>query len=182
MTQRSQPRFHSQSGGLTILVVLSMLVLMTVLAVGMSRNSLREIFIVGASRQSAVVRQAADSGLEYAILWADTRKTPSALGATNLQNTFSTLLSSRDNQGVSTAVATSGATDTVLPAPAGQTRSFSLKVLRLGKIQPVNTSGQLDERLFNDLWVIQSSGKVSVGATTFEHDKELWLTTTARTN
>lgn len=176
------PNFrNTQAGGITILVVLSMLVLMTVIAVGMSRNSLREVFIVGSSRQSAVVRQAADSGLEFAILWADEKKDASTPGAQALKGMLTDLLSNGDYQGLSKKVDTTGMADTQLPAPSGQTREFALKVLRMGKISPNNTS-QIDERLFNDLWVVQASGKAVVGSATFQHDKELWMTTTARTN
>lgn len=171
----------TQTGGITILVVFSLLVLMTVVAVGMSRNSLREVFIVGSSRQSAIVRQTADSGLEFAILWADVEKTPPTNpGGIALQNTYTHLLSGTDLQGISTPVTASGATDMQLPAPAGQSRSFSLKVLRLGPIDPDN-SQTLDDRLKNVLWVVQSSGRSTVGTTTFQHDRELWMSTTART-
>jgi Tfp pilus assembly protein PilX len=72
--QRNQPRhsFHPESGAITILVALMLLVLLTVAAVGMSRNSFRETVISGTSRQGAMTRNLADSGIEWGIYWLDT--------------------------------------------------------------------------------------------------------------
>ena len=181
MTIHSRRSHHSQSGGITILVVLSMLVLLTVMAVGMSRNSLREVFIVGSSRQSAVVRQAADTGLEYAIVWMQDGKTPTNAGAISFQAVRDNFTSHPENVGVSAPVPLSGAADVQLPAPAGQSRSFALKMLRVGKIQPDMTTSAVSSNLWNDVWVIQSSGTTVIGSTSFQHDKEVWRTTPDQT-
>ena len=65
------PRHPSQAGGVTILVSLLLLVLLTTAAVAMARNSLREIATSGFGRQGAMARNVADSGLEWSILWLD---------------------------------------------------------------------------------------------------------------
>lgn len=68
---RAVPSKQSQAGGVTILVALMMLVFITVIAVGMSRNSFREIVISGTSRQGSMVRNVADSGVEWGIFYMD---------------------------------------------------------------------------------------------------------------
>jgi len=171
-----------ERGGLTILVVLSLLALLTVAALGMSRNSLRETMIVGTSRHAANVRQAADAGLEFAILWSDTRSTPAAPGALSYQERKAYLLDQAQEQGRYKAI-TSGGSDTIVASTPDYTQRFDLQLLRMGKLQPLLTSIQ-DERIGNDLWVVRSSGIVTmggVGAPTFQHDKEMWLTTPAQT-
>jgi hypothetical protein len=60
-----------QNGGVTILVVLSLLVLLTVVAFGMSKNSMREIRTSGFQRQGAMARNVADSGIHWSIYWID---------------------------------------------------------------------------------------------------------------
>lgn len=177
-----QPRSTraTQSGGITILVVLSMLVLMTVIAVGMSRNSLREVFIVGSSQQAAVVRQTADTGLEYSIVWMKADKVPTDTGAIKFKEVQGLLVHNTESAGLSTPIAPVGATDMQMPAPTGQSRSFTLKMMRMGKVEPDMVSGGVvDTRSWNDLWIVQSSGRTVLGATTFQHDKEVWVTTPA---
>jgi hypothetical protein len=66
-----RPRFHSETGGITILVALMLLVLLTIAAIGMSRNSFREIVSSGTTRQGAMVRNTADAGVEWSIYWLD---------------------------------------------------------------------------------------------------------------
>lgn len=181
----SRPR-HAQSGGITILVVLSLLVLMTTMAIGMSRNSLREIFIVGSSRQAAVVRHTADTGLEYTLLWMKQDRAASGAGAVALQGVRDKLVQDPALVGTPTAVSLSGASDVSLPAPSGQSRSFKLSIMRMGKVEPANSSPTVasdvsDTRLWDDLWVVQASGLSVVGSSTFQHDKEAWIKTAPQT-
>ena len=46
----------SQRGGITIIVTLMLLVLLTISAVAMSRNAFREVVISGTTRQGSMVR------------------------------------------------------------------------------------------------------------------------------
>ena len=61
----------AERGGITILVALMLLVFLTITAIGMSRNAFREVVISGTTRQGAMVRNVADSGVEYGILWIE---------------------------------------------------------------------------------------------------------------
>jgi hypothetical protein len=62
-------RHSAQQGGVTILVALLLLVFLTVVAAGMTRNSFREIITSGTARQAAMARNVADSGVEWSLLW-----------------------------------------------------------------------------------------------------------------
>lgn len=179
---RPHPRSNrsSERGGVVILVVLSLLVLLTIASTGMSRNSLREMAIVGSSRQAATVRQAADTGLEFAILWSDPRNVASLSGAQAFQATQATLLANPDYQGIFQDLPAQS--DTTFTSTDQETK-FSLRLLRMGKL-PVMRTSVADERLYDDIWVAQSIGNVTPTGTglTFEHRKELWLTTPAKVN
>jgi hypothetical protein len=175
-TQPHTPR-RAEAGGITILVVLSLLTLLTVAAMGMSRNSLRDMMIVGTSRQAANVRQAADAGLDFAVLWANPTNVPSETAALDYQSVARTLLQSQELQGEYKDVASGKPTaDTTLTDTTTYKQAFNLQLLRLGKLPAAKTSVP-DERLYNDLWVVRSSGVVTVGTTQFQHDKEMWLST-----
>jgi hypothetical protein len=75
-------RSPTQAGGITILVALMLLVFLTVVAVGMSRNSFREIVISGTSRQGSMVRNIADSGIEWGIFWLEQDNDDKAVAGT----------------------------------------------------------------------------------------------------
>ncbi len=168
---------HPETGGVTILVVLTLLALLTVAAMGMSRNSLREMMIVGASRQAANVRQAADAGLEFAVLWANPANTPSLTPSVAYQTQARALLKDAESQGDYRPVTgTTPTDDTTLYKNSDYRQGFTLQLLRLGKLPAAKTSVP-DERLFNDLWVVRSSGSVDASGTKFQHDKEMWLST-----
>jgi hypothetical protein len=62
---------NGQLGGTTILVVLTLLVLLTVAGLSMSKNSLKEIQATAFVKQGAMARQVADSGIEWAFYWID---------------------------------------------------------------------------------------------------------------
>ncbi len=66
-----QHRQRAQAGGITIVVALMLLVLLTIAAVGMSRNAMRDVVTSGFARQGAMARNVADSGLEWSIHWIE---------------------------------------------------------------------------------------------------------------
>lgn len=173
-------RRTSEQGGITILVVLSLLVLMTSAAISMSRNSLRELMIVGSSRQAANVRQAADAGLEFALLWINDKNNPSGGSSLDFQRKADSLAVNSEERGsyflISGGTPT---TDTTLQTTPDYTQAYTMKLLRVGKID-TNLSSPLDPRTKNDLWVVHAAGLVKAGTTTFEHDKEMWVTTAVR--
>ncbi len=169
---------RGERGGIVILVALSLLVLLTIAATGMSRNSLREMAIVGSSRQAATVRQVADAGMEFAVIWSDPRNVAANPGAKNFQALQTTLLANADYQGIYQDL--TAQSDTTYTTP-DQVNTFSLRMLRMGKL-PVMRTSVADERLYDDIWVAQSIGKATVGSLEFEHRKEMWLTTPAKIN
>ena len=62
-------RRQSQAGGITILVALMLLVFLSLICAGMTRNSFREILTSGTTRQAAMARSVADSGIEWTMFW-----------------------------------------------------------------------------------------------------------------
>jgi len=85
---------NPQTGAVTIMVALMLLVLLTIAAVGMSRNSFREIVNSAFSRQGAMADNVAESGLDWAVYWMDggntptTTANPSAVNLLALKNTL----------------------------------------------------------------------------------------------
>lgn len=65
------PRRASERGGVTILTVLALLVLATVMAFALGRNSLREIMLSGTATQAAKASEASEAGLDWFLLWAN---------------------------------------------------------------------------------------------------------------
>lgn len=181
---------HSQSGGITILVALTLLVLLTIAAVGMSRNSFREVVISGTSRQGAMVRNTADAGIEWSVYWLDLANAPSASMTGVLLNTQkATLLGDSTLAGkpydvISQAPYTAPPSASGLPAdqqfsvpasyPAGSHQGFSIALTRMGKLPITGTSQGTSQGSFiavqggtpniaPDLWAVRSDGQVQVG-------------------
>ncbi|HWQ09119.1 MAG TPA: hypothetical protein VN436_08430 [Holophaga sp.] len=65
------PRRTSEQGGVTILTVLALLVLATVMAFALGRNSLREIVLSGTATQAEKATEASEAGLDWFVLWAN---------------------------------------------------------------------------------------------------------------
>ncbi|MBL0312620.1 MAG: hypothetical protein IPP78_07895 [Holophagaceae bacterium] len=202
-TTRSAP-FHTQSGGITILVALSLLVLLTIAAVGMSRNSFREVVISGTSRQGAMVRNNADAGIEWSIYWLDLANAPGATQtSTQLQALKTNLLLDELKSGKPFSVVGGAAyskptdiasldTDQKLPDVGETQQGFSISLTRMGKLPITDTSQGITQGSFApatgaiskqapDLWAVRSDGQVQVGtgllAPTFLHSKEAWIST-----
>lgn len=194
----------SQRGGITIIVALMLLVLLTIAAISMSRNSFREIVISGTTRQGAMVRNIADSGIEYGILW---------MQPTSLRQASATDTSAAQLQGLTTSLLTgqlyglpyklngaaySGTNTSTPPAdlqvPAGSGNGFNLALTAMGKMPMTNqsqTAGSSSSGFTPasgnialaapDLWAIRSDGVyVAGGAMTFTHSKEAWISSPPR--
>ncbi len=189
---------HSQFGGITILVALSLLVLLTIAAVSMSRNSFREIVISGTSRQGAMARNSADSGIEWSLYWMDLANTPSASGTGTLLATLKTKLLRNDSlagqpydvisQNLYTAPSTALQGDQTFSTVPGTTQAFSIALTRMGKLPITDMSQGVTQGTFSpaqggianqapDLWAFRSDGQVKVSSVTFNHSKEAWITT-----
>lgn len=176
---------HPEAGGITIVVSLMLLVLLTVAAVAMSKNALREMIISGTSRQGAEVRALADSGLEYSIYWMiqerENRPTINPTASTGYQGLIATMdtLRNQPELGGSYYLVGTSSDMTVVPTP-GKTGTFDLWMLRMGKL-PIVLTSQIDERLKPDLWAIRSNGLLDYGgATQFQHSREIWVSTSIK--
>lgn len=185
-----QPRTRSQAGGITIMVALMLLVLLTIAAVGMSRNSFRETVISGTVRQGAMTRNTADSGIEWGLYWIHTDSvaspTPTATALKALKNhlNMNEPLSGRafDPSTLSlydTANPPAYPADLTLPIHTSAsgtvtTSGYSVALIRMGKLpvadmtQTADASGSQaaagkEVKQAPDLWALRSDARVTVG-------------------
>jgi len=201
--RKSNPTIHSQSGGITIMVTLMMLVFLTITAVGMSRNSIRQTIISGTARQGAMVRNVGDSGVEWSILYIDPIHHPASSGSElAFQNVARTLLVDKIN-GIPYDIASQAPMDHAslpntatppadLQVPAASGNGFNIALTCMGKAPIVDTSqtagspgsgntpaaGSVSYTA-PDLWSIRSDAQINSGVQ-FVHSKEAWITTPPR--
>lgn len=193
-------RNRSEAGGITILVAMMLLVLLTIAAVGMSRNSFREIVTSGFTRQGAMARNVADSGVEWAVQWIELENSNVATGVPAQFRDQRKIL--RENEllrgfakdaltGANySADATPPADFTLAGGPAGVTQGFTLGITLMGKGSVSNTSQGTSQgsyspasgsaqalKVMPDLWAVRSDAQVQQGGTTFIHAREAWITT-----
>jgi len=191
---------HAEAGGITILVALMLLVLLTIAAVGMSRNSFREIVTSGFSRQGAMARNTADSGVEWAVHWIEIENSNVATGVpAQFRNQRAVLRSNELLQGFAkdaltgadySANAAPAADFTLAGSPDGVVQGFTLGLTLMGKGSASNTSQGITQgsfapasgstqalKVLPDLWAVRSDAQVQQGATTFIHAREAWITT-----
>jgi len=188
---------HPEAGGITILVVLMLLVLLTISAIGMSKNAFREIVISGTARQGSMARNAADSGIEWSIFWMDLNNSTSASGmAKNLADTKAKLLADPTYSGKPWDIAKTTMTDYVpgtntaetLASSGGTTQAYTIGLTRMGKLPITDMSQGLGAGAFTpatgseakqapDLWAVRSDSQISVGGVVFSHAKEAWIST-----
>ena len=207
LNRTARPLRDPQAGGITIIVTLMLLVLLTVAAIGMSKNSLREIAISGTTRQGSMARNIADSGIEWSTFWLYPANAVAASGtAQNLSNLANTLLLNPSMAGKPynpntgglylSSVLPSPAADTSLPPVNGTTQGFTVALTQMGKLPITGTSQGTGQGSFApatgsiplqapDLWAIRSDSQVTTGvapfAMTFFHSKEGWVSSAART-
>jgi Tfp pilus assembly protein PilX len=195
-------RRRGEQGGITIMVSLMLLVLLTIAAVGMSRNSFREILIAASTRQGTLARNVADSGIEYGILWmqpSTALAASSGSSAEQLQSLSSYLLAGQyygkaynldrtDYTGTNTATPPSD-----LQVPAGSGNGFNLALTAMGKMPMVNQSQTAGSTSTGytpaagnlaltapDIWALRSDAVITVAGTTFTHSKEAWISSPSR--
>jgi hypothetical protein len=192
-----------QKGGITIMVALALLVFITLIATGMSRNSFREVVISGTARQGSVVRNAADSGVEWSIYWMDTFNAagaPATVTSAKLNNLKNQLLADPTLSGLSFDPMASALTrydpaslpappaDLLFPSAAGTTQGFTVGLTRMGKLPIADMSQGTGPGAFTpaqgseskqapDLWAVRSDAQYKVGSVVFKHAKEAWITT-----
>jgi hypothetical protein len=155
-----------------------LLVLLTISAVGMSRNSLREVIITGTQRQGVEVRNVADSGVEWSIHWLNepnrNGRGPDP-GAKALIGVFNELTSSADLLGETRTVsAVSGSPMT--SAVSGGTRSYTIQVIRMGELEMPMVSQAPGVVIQNPLlWSLRSDATLDYSGMTFQHSRESWV-------
>ncbi len=194
----------SQRGGITIIVTLMLLVLLTISAVAMSRNAFREVVISGTTRQGSMVRNIADSGIEYGILWMqpNSLRQPTATdtSAVQLQALSVALLAGelygtpwKLNQSAYT-VTNTATPPSDLQVPNASGNGFNLALTAMGKMPMTNQSQTAGSATAGytpaagnialaapDLWAIRSDGVyVAAGVMTFTHSKEAWISSPPR--
>jgi len=195
-------RNSGQRGGITIMVALMLLVLLTIAALGMSKNSFREIVTSGFSRQGAMARNTADSGIEWSIHWIDLENGKLAADtALKLNSLKQALLEDDTLAGVAKDITSADPkvpvdyapggtlqTDLELPSPADTTQGFTIGLTRMGKLPIANMSQGSGAGAFTpasggplkqapDLWAVRSDAQLIQGGTTFVHAKEAWIST-----
>jgi len=74
---------QSEQGGITILVALVLLSVMTVAALGMSQNTLRELAITGNESTGRKASEAADSALDWVLIWSNPNAATSISASTD---------------------------------------------------------------------------------------------------
>jgi len=188
-----------------MIVALMLLVLLTVGAMGMSKNAMRELAISGTTRQGAMARNVADSGIEWAVYWLEDGNSPSAAGtALAMANLKAKLgqdgtLAGRaynplDLQLYPTTRPTPP-TDLTFGSVSGTTQGVSVALTRMGKVttdgmsqgtsqgsySPAGGGGIKAKKSLPDLWAFRSDSQITVGsgllATKFFHSKEAWIST-----
>jgi hypothetical protein len=188
----------TQEGGITIMVTLALLVLLTIAAIGMSKNSLSEIRTSGFRRQGAMARNIADSGIEWSIYWIslDNYNTNDK-NAQMLIKLKGSLAEDDELSGVARDIfktkteyykpgSTEGDGISVNTPSPDYTQSFTIGLTRMGKMPIVGMSqghggytpaaGGVALKA-PDLWAIRSDARVKQGAVTFTHAKEAWVAT-----
>jgi hypothetical protein len=199
--RRSEPILarSPQTGAITIMVALLLLVLLTISAVGMSRNSFREVVASGFSRQGAMAEDVANSGLEWSMYWMDLGNSQGASGtALSMVNEKATLLANDSMSGVAYDITTGNLytpggstlqTAMEVPGPsAAVTEGFTIGLTRMGKLPVMGMSQGVGQGAYTpaagsinlqapDLWAVRSDAQVVQGGVTFTHASEAWIST-----
>jgi len=186
---RNRSLTDREAGGITILVALMLLVLITITSISMSKNALREAIITGVSRQGSQVRNIADAGLEWSIYWMTDdpnglRPAPgNTTGAYAVQSTKSTLVKAQQT-GMTTGAITN---DDMTLSASGVTpkQRFELFMTYMGnprlkytQADPHASSITAASPATVQLWSIRSDGYIDYGTSgpTFLHRREAWFT------
>lgn len=175
-----------EKGGITILVALMLLTLLTVTAIGMSRGSLRETMFLAAARQSHDIREVADSGVEWAIEWMDPKIWPDEFekGASANPLVAKAMSVVKDETLMGTIMEVSSAKSAdrmVFPARTGDVsgieRKFDAQLSYMGRL-PITDVSVMDKRIYPLLWMVRARGQVTLpGGMKFRHDREAWIST-----
>jgi len=179
------PRAPRQRGGITILVTMLLLVLLTIASLALSKSSIRQAITSGTIRQAAQAQNLADAGIEWAVYWvapdfSSTRATPTS-GALSLQGIRDSLQLAGS---YGTPAATLSTSDMTLSSASGLTQSFDVTVTLMGQVFPGGTSMNVTRLNATattatalNLWGVRTNGLLAYsGGPTFVHRREAWFT------
>jgi hypothetical protein len=174
-----------------------LLVFLTITALGMSRNSFREVVVSGTTRQGSMVSNVADSGVEFGILWiqpASQRAATSGSSADKFQTLATNLKTGElfglpyNLDGTAYTASNTATPPADLQVPAGSGNGFNLALTAMGKMPMTNQSQTVGSSgtgytpgagnlalTAPDLFAVRSDGVVNVGGVTFLHSKEAWI-------
>ena len=192
----------SQTGGITILVALLLLVLLTLSAIGMSRNSVRDIVATGFGRQAAMTRAVANSGIEWSLYWMTPQNFGSAAGSAKALVAAEAYLGKNPSlAGISMDIFTlaqpyvPGANpqlDLQWTSPSGAVQGFTAGLTSMGKLEITGQSFSNGAGAYNtsmggggitsgapDLWAVRTDAQVVQGPVTFIEGQEAWISTPA---
>lgn len=200
----SRRAMGGETGGVIILVVFMMLVFATLVAVGMSQNSLQEAVASGTGRQGVMARNAADSGIEWSVYWMHPENLSSATegsakGLANMNdglmpyllrdNSLSGRFFKLDKEAYDSKVQMTLEKDLSMAGTQSTVDAgFNIALMRMGKLEPTGVtqnpgsnqfrpgSGEVNGNMPN-LWAIRSNGQVKQGPLAFHHAKEAWVST-----
>ena len=184
------------------MVTLSLLVLLTIAAISMSKNSFKEIRTSGFRRQGAMARNVADSGIEWSIYWIQLDDPAAGDDAAEkfiaLKNN---LIEGGLLHGTAIDIFTQGhyqpgnSSGIAVYYPKDIEQKFELDftigLTGMGKMPIVNMSQGQGSGAFTpaagreapqapDLWAIRSDARVKQASATFTHAKEAWVSTPAK--
>ena len=205
-TQSFQTQTSSQSGGVTIMVTLSLLILLTIAAISMSKNSFKEIQTSGLLRHGALARNVADSGIEWSIYWislgnfnaagneqaGDFIKIKDFLAENNELSGRPKSISNNlpvENVDYSPSSSHRIPVDEKNVAESTFTQSFTIGLTRMGKL-PITGMSQGVSGGYTpaaggislqapDLWAIRSDARIrhESSGLVFTHARETWVST-----
>jgi Tfp pilus assembly protein PilX len=181
---------HGQSGAITILVCLMLLVLLTISALGLSRNSLRSTIASGTLREVHQTENAADAGLEWSVYWMgqDTNNPPKrpvpASGALAIQNQMLAMQAAANFGSPGTTLTAAAYPEFQVGTTASATISYDVTLNLMGQTQPFYqgqsagaSSPTAPSATTLNLWSVTVDGYVTyANGTSFAHRRQVWVT------
>ena len=185
MTTRAHQNRSGEQGGIAILVALILLSIMSVGAFGLSRNTLRDIAITGNETVGRKAFEAADSGLDWVIVWGNSHSTPVTTAQTTLRTQIDTILDAIDNVplrvvGTDATSNTTGSGNTssvtgtyrVYLDSATLQSDLVASTANYKQVSSVVPAFDLELRFLGfypgtkkSLWMVRSTGRANIGAT-----------------
>ena len=135
-------RHPDQEGGIAILVVLMLLVLLTISALGMSKNAFRSAIAAGTLREAHQAENVADAGLEWTVYWmgADTnnpvKRAAPASGALAIQNQMAALEAAGTYGIPGTTLTSASYPELTVSSADSTTQSYDVTLNLMGQTQP----------------------------------------------